>query len=482
MELSVTRVLLNERYIVEERLGKGSYAEIYLARDRYASPDSPYFHVVIKALNTKLQGDIDEDLERTLIENFENEAKILDLVRHPNIISRLGHGTAKDNNGRVFHYLILEYLPGGDLSKLCRPNGLPLNQVVYYLEQVCAGLMKAHEKGIIHRDIKPQNLLLTRDQKTVKITDFGVARFSELIAPVTKVGTNVYAPPEHSPLNPGELLNDKITPAADIYSLAKTAYVLLTGKIPREFINKPITSFPDQFKNDEVCQKFLKVLERATQDNPADRYQSIQELWSDIAITVGSSTKTTDDLILPSERISDGYTDLIPDSPDFKTFHDLNQTQSLPQNSLTYQTTTLPPQNNLNPEENKLFNFEESNSSTTRLRHRQFVKAFLLITLFAIALFATQIYLKNNFTITSIENFLKSKEGIATTDVNIRPAPRLKDAPIGLLPKGSKVKILRSQDGWYEVDVVEYSRPKRKQSDADRGWVNGKYIELKSAS
>ncbi|RMG06706.1 MAG: hypothetical protein D6735_03805, partial [Acidobacteria bacterium] len=287
---------------------------------------------------------------------------------------------------------------------------------------------------------------------------------------------------EHSPLNPGELLNDKITPAADIYSLAKTAYVLLTGKIPREFINKPITSFPDQFKNDEVCQKFLKVLERATQDNPADRYQSIQELWSDIAITVGSSTKTTDDLILPSERISDGYTDLIPDSPDFKTFHDLNQTQSLPQNSLTYQTTTLPPQNNLNPEENKLFNFEESNSSTTRLRHRQFVKAFLLITLFAIALFATQIYLKNNFTITSIENFLKSKEGIATTDVNIRPAPRLKDAPIGLLPKGSKVKILRSQDGWYEVDVVEYSRPKRKQSDADRGWVNGKYIELKSAS
>ncbi|MFN3330092.1 MAG: serine/threonine protein kinase, partial [Pyrinomonadaceae bacterium] len=202
---------LSNRYDIHKLLGEGSYAEIYLARDTLAAPDSPFAWVVIKALNVYLQGEPEPDLERTLIENLKNEAIALDLLRHPNIVSRLGHGTAKNIEGRIFHYLILEYLPGGDLSKLCKPNGLPLDKVLYYLEQVCAGLMHAHEKGIIHRDIKPQNLLLTADRQIVKITDFGVVRFADLDTPVTLVGTNVYAPPEHNPLIADGATN-KITP------------------------------------------------------------------------------------------------------------------------------------------------------------------------------------------------------------------------------------------------------------------------------
>src|SRR5436190_22240574 len=171
-ELSLINCRLDRRYDIHEQLGRGSYAEIYLGRDTLASPRSPHSSVVIKALNVFLQDDLDADLERTLVENFQNEAVALDRVRHPNIISRIGHGTARDLRGTVFHYLVLEYLPGGDLQKLVRRGKPPLRRALEYVEQVCAGLGHAHRNGIIHRDIKPQNLLLTEDRETVKIADF----------------------------------------------------------------------------------------------------------------------------------------------------------------------------------------------------------------------------------------------------------------------------------------------------------------------
>src|SRR5688572_2378949 len=166
-ELSLHNCRLDRRYDIRGSLGRGSYAEIFLARDSLASPDSPHCDVVIKALNVFLQDDLDADLERTLVENFQNEAIALDRVRHPNIISRLGHGTARDLAGTVFHYLVLEYLEGGDLQKAGRVGNLSLKQAFKYIEQVCAGLRHAHRYNIIHRDIKPQNLLLTRELETV---------------------------------------------------------------------------------------------------------------------------------------------------------------------------------------------------------------------------------------------------------------------------------------------------------------------------
>src|SRR5258708_35020338 len=104
-ELSLNNCRLDKRYDVRNQLGRGSYAEIYLARDILASSHSPHSQVVIKALNVFLQDDLDTGLERTLVENFQNEAIALDRVRHPNIISRLRHGTARDLNGPVLHFL-----------------------------------------------------------------------------------------------------------------------------------------------------------------------------------------------------------------------------------------------------------------------------------------------------------------------------------------------------------------------------------------
>src|SRR3989442_14317224 len=160
-ELSLNNCRLDKRYDISELLGRGSYAEIYLARDILASTQSPHSQVVIKALNVFLQDDLDAGLERTLVENFQNEAIALDRVRHPNIISRIGHGTARDLRGTVFHYLVLEYLSGGDLQSLMRKNQITLDQALNYIEQICAGIGHAHRYAIIHRDIKPQNLLLT---------------------------------------------------------------------------------------------------------------------------------------------------------------------------------------------------------------------------------------------------------------------------------------------------------------------------------
>src|SRR5215204_5882926 len=158
-ELSVINSRLDGRYDIKELLGRGSYAEIYVALDNVAAPQSAHKQVVVKALNVFMQNDLDADLERTLVENFQNEAIALDRVRHPNIISRLGHGTARDLVGTVFHYLVLEYLEGGDLQKARRIGNLSFKQSFKYIEQVCAGLRHAHRNNIIHRDIKPQNLL-----------------------------------------------------------------------------------------------------------------------------------------------------------------------------------------------------------------------------------------------------------------------------------------------------------------------------------
>src|ERR1044072_8822057 len=194
-ELKLLQCRLDGRFDIEECLGRGSYAEIYLAHDT-AATDERVRSVVIKPLNVLLQGYQDTELEQTVIQNFQDEAVALDRVRHPNIISRLGHGTALDLNGTAFHYLVLEYLSGGDLAKLCRNEPLSIERALSYLQQVSSGLAHAHECGVIHRDIKPQNLLLTADQETVKIADFGVAKLEAADGAITRVGTNIYAAPE----------------------------------------------------------------------------------------------------------------------------------------------------------------------------------------------------------------------------------------------------------------------------------------------
>lgn len=500
-ELALINSRLDARYEIQTELGRGSYAEIFTARDALAPADSPHSVVVIKALNVFLQNDLDVDLERTLVENFQNEAIALDRVRHPNIISRLGHGTARDLRNTVFHYLVLEYLPGGDLARACREKSLSLKKALFYLEQVCAGLGHAHEKGIIHRDIKPQNLLLTADKQTVKIADFGVARTSENLtdAPVTRVGTNMFAPPEHSPMlagATGTLAFTRLTPAADIYSLAKSAYVLITCESPRFFSNQPIVELPHAVRQEPWAKDLLRVLQKATQTDARARYQTVNEFWKDLSVI-----KTLADdgdrahasaapHLVPQAHVAVGYTPLAPQVPQFQKTGDLRQSPKLSAmanaplvvrlneaQSNNIQNAPPPPVAAAPPiyEDEIVYQAPARRSSSFLRRSLVFLT---VIGLFAGILYATSVYLRGNGGFSNFGSSSKYSTGTANTDVNLRPNASASGNPIGVVPQNSRVRVVSQKDNWYEIDVVEFARPKESPSDAEHGWVNKRYIDV----
>ncbi|MDQ2747754.1 MAG: serine/threonine protein kinase [Acidobacteriota bacterium] len=500
-ELSLQNSRLDGRYDIRNELGQGSYAEIFVARDVQASAQSPHAVVVIKALNVFLQNDLDADLERTLVENFQNEAIALDRVRHPNVISRLGHGSARDLHDTIFHYLVLEYLPGGDLAKLCRDRHLTLLEALNYLEQVCAGLAHAHQNGIIHRDIKPQNLLLTADQKTVKIADFGVARVTQTDSPITRVGTNMYAPPEHSPMfagGTGTLSFTKLTPAADIYSLAKTAYVLITGESPRFFANQPITELPFALRQKPWANSLIEILNKATRDDARERPQTVNEFWQDLSkikllgeAEDGASPAEIRILphTIPQAQVAKGYTPFAPNKPRFNTSQDLKLKNLsvaaraplvvpignaefpdvAPAQPPMIEKETAPP-----PDDFPLVAPRRQNRTVRRL-----MTLMISILLFAGILYSTHNYLRGRGVLPEIHNPFATQTGTTTGDVYLRPEPNDDKQWIGVVTKGSRLKIINSSDNWYEVDVVEYGSPKKVSTYADHGWVSGKYVDLK---
>jgi serine/threonine protein kinase len=298
--------------------------------------------VVLKALNTSLQGTPDADLERTLIDNFQNEAVALDAVRHPHVILRWGHGAAADLRGTPFYYLSLEYMPGGDLLKLCRSRpgaALPLDEALFFFKQACEALAYAHEKGIIHRDLKPNNLLLSADQRTLKIADFGVAKIATGEEnEITRVGADIYAPPEHHPGGvAGEAYGDgagarsRLTVSADIYSLAKSFYTVVCGRPPSQFTCDPITYLPvgspADSMDEPVRRRLLDVLRRATDEDPAARYASVIEFWSELAQVASvceekKADETPDDaddttIIRPRLNVTPVALPIGPAQPDF---------------------------------------------------------------------------------------------------------------------------------------------------------------------
>ena len=495
-ELVLNNCRLDKRYDIREHLKCGSYAEIFLAKDTLASPHSPHSFVVIKALNVFLQDDLDAQLERTLVENFQNEAAALDRVRHPNIISRLGHGTARDLRGAVFHYLVLEYLAGGDLQSLVRREKLSIQQALNYIEQTCSGLGHAHRNGIIHRDIKPQNLLLTGDRSTVKIADFGVARFSAIESPITKVGTNIYAPPEHSPLSPVGKADEPgraLTPAADIYSLAKTAFTLVTGESPRNFSNRAVTSLPDSINAEDWAVDFLRVVRRATDDQPEVRHQTVEEFWGDLgAVRQAASDGESPTLVRkrsaePQPHVSRGYTPIAPELPQFAPSGELAPTYTRP---VYGPPKTVPGKIDKeparSPSESPVISAEAApdslKGSAEKPRGRRTVRRIttfaVSVVLFTGALYGTAVYLRGRGMLPSISNPFAARTAVANTDIYLRPTPNTDNDPIGLVTKNSKVRIVNSRDNWYQVDVVEQGRVRSVAANATRGWLNGKYLEF----
>lgn len=492
-ELSLHNCRLDRRYDVTGQLGRGSYAEIFLARDILASPQSTHSTVVIKALNVFLQGDLDADLERTLVENFQNEAVALDRVRHPNIISRLGHGTARDLLATVFHYLVLEYMAGGDIQSLIRKGGIAPQQALGYIEQVCAGLDHAHRHSIIHRDIKPQNLLLNWDLSTVKIADFGVARVNVSDAPITRVGTNIYAPPEHSPFmagQTGDLDRSKLTPAADIYSLAKTIYSIMSGESPRVFANEPISILPEKVRSEQWAEDLLRVLKRATASEPLERHQSIIELWGDLAtvrqiVAEGEySTVMKASIPAPQPHVARGYSPVAPDMPRFDPITDRPSrmvADPIFQAPLYEPPTRLEQVEVSSPEgppptADSIF---IPNPNKRGRGIRRFAAFSLLVVAFTGILYGTASFVRGRVMQSGTTTSPRGQVAIASTDIYLRPTPSTDHDPVGLVTKNSRVRIVNSQNNWYQVDVVQQGRDRGTSAgSATRGWLNGKYVQI----
>lgn len=530
-ELKLQQCRLDGRYDVLDCLGRGSYSEVYVARDAAAVEGQPRL-VVIKALNTHLQGMPDPELERTLIENFRNEAIALDRVRHPNIISRLGHGTAIDLSGRTFHYLVVEYLSGGDLQTLILRHPLPLDGALFYLEQVCHGLAHAHKHGVIHRDIKPQNLLLTADQHIIKIADFGVAKIEAAEGAITRVGTDIYAAPEHhplavtGPLDTASLSRSRpaqLTPAADIYSLAKTTYMVLTGEAPRRFSQKPITQLPQEFAAETWARYVLRVLERATQINPLKRHQTVDEFWHELRDATMAQTRPlrrdegsgNDGPVLspsPDTEGESGGRAFSPSPPPAPTFdRETRSSNHAQRHRFVVPIASAGPAAAVVVAEADSGPFlsprpgvdvpagtftdrrprAESRLSGLPPRVRKWGVALLLLLAFSGMLYATYRYVNNlraggdvrqgqQAGVPVNKTGVAGSEFVTATDVNLRKGPDTSYTKVGMAENGSRVKVLQVNGKWYQVQVVEHSRPKADPDSEDTGWVNSTLLRSKS--
>jgi serine/threonine-protein kinase len=209
----VSETLLRDgRYRVERLLGHGGMATVYLTHD-----EELHRPVAVKLLAESLAGDA------SFRARFLREARLAARLSHPNVVGVYDVGETEE--GRP--YIVMEYVPGTTLAGL---GPVAPKQAVELAAQACRGLAHAHAAGVVHRDVKPQNLLL-REDGTVKVADFGIARAAEATA-LTQAGTVLGSA---AYLSPEQALGREVTAAADIYSLGAVLYELLTGRPPYEF-------------------------------------------------------------------------------------------------------------------------------------------------------------------------------------------------------------------------------------------------------
>jgi beta-lactam-binding protein with PASTA domain/predicted Ser/Thr protein kinase len=262
--------LFDGRYKIVRKLGAGGMANVYLAEDQELGR-----RVAIKILNDRHAND------EQFVERFRREAKNAAGLSHPNIVSIFDRGEAEGT-----YYIAMEYLDGRSLKELISGRGpAPINVAVDYARQILAALRIAHRQGLVHRDIKPHNVLVDGEGR-VKVTDFGIARAgpSQMTEEGSIIGTAQYLSPEQAQGAP-------VTPASDLYSVGIVLYELLTGSVPFagespvELAMKHLSKVPEPPSRirPEVPRDLDFVVMRALAKAPSERYQSADEMDADLA-------------------------------------------------------------------------------------------------------------------------------------------------------------------------------------------------------
>ena len=261
---------LDGRYEIHELLGVGGMAYVYKAYDNIEKR-----WVAIKILKEELAGNSD------FLRRFRNESKAIAVLSHPNIVK-----VYDVSFGDRIQYIVMEYIDGITLKQYIEQQGeIKWREALYFTVQILRALQHAHEKGIIHRDIKPQNIMLLEDG-TIKVTDFGIARFSQAETQTMTdkaIGSVHYIAPEQAR---GGYINDK----ADIYSVGVMLYEMLTGQLPFVADNAVSVAImqmqaeptPPSRINPSIPKGLEEITMHAMENNPAQRFPSAADMLEDV--------------------------------------------------------------------------------------------------------------------------------------------------------------------------------------------------------
>jgi beta-lactam-binding protein with PASTA domain/predicted Ser/Thr protein kinase len=292
------------RYRIIRKLGAGGMANVYLAEDQELGRS-----VAIKILDDRHAAD------DSFIERFRREAKNAAGLSHPNIVSIYDRGEAEGT-----YYIAMEYLSGRSLKELIVGRGpTPIRIAIDYTRQVLAALGFAHRHGIVHRDIKPHNVVVDADGR-LKVTDFGIARSgaSQMTEVGSIIGTAQYLSPEQARGSP-------VDQRSDVYSVGIVLYEMLTGKVPftgdtpLEIAMKHLSEVPvppSEIRSDVPDDLDLVVL-RALAKDPEDRYQTAGDMDADLAriqrgLSVADETAEAATSVLAGAGISGAPTIIAP--------------------------------------------------------------------------------------------------------------------------------------------------------------------------
>ena len=263
----MTEALLNQRYKVLSQIGSGGMSVVFKAQDLSLGR-----MVAIKVLRERYTGDVH------FLDRFLHEARAAANLAHPNIVTVHDFG---EDGGR--YYMVMEYIEGQNLKTIIRNSGpFTVDRALDFSTQMCAGVGYAHRAGLVHCDIKPQNVLVTPEGK-VKVTDFGIARALITIKP-NEQNEIVWGSPQY--FSPEQAAGDAPTPASDVYSVGIIMYEMLTGRLPFQAESPQALAMmhlrdeppPLSLYNPAVSEAVERIIRKVLAKEPSARYRTADQL------------------------------------------------------------------------------------------------------------------------------------------------------------------------------------------------------------